>query len=175
MFSEYDILGAQFFVKDSLHNLAWTLVDNISEDILGYNCKKAETTFHGRDYEVFYTKEIPISNGPWKFGGLPGMILKVVAKSDGETYKMECYGIEKHKQNVEVELAEYLKKKKRKKFQTWDEFEIDFNLFLDRYVKGLKSDAEAEGDSGFTIHFSVDNHLEIFSEKVQTDGILLEF
>ena len=175
VFSEYDILGAHFFVNDSLHNMDWTLMENVSEEVLGYACKKAKSTFHGREYEVFYTDEIAISNGPWKFGGLPGMILKVVAKSDRETYKMECYGIEKHKQNTESEFTNYLKKNKKKKFQTWDEFVVDFNSFLDRYIKGLKSEVEAEGDSGFTLHFSVDNHLEIFSEKVQTDGILLEF
>ncbi|WP_019037653.1 GLPGLI family protein [Psychroflexus tropicus] len=173
--SEYDVLGAHFFVKDSLHNMTWTLVDNETKKILGYDCKKAKTIFHGREYEVFYSDEIAISNGPWKFGGLPGMILKVVAKSNKENYNMECYSIEKHKQNIPLEFTNYLKKNKKKKFQTWDEFVLDFNSFLDRYVKSLKSEVEADGDSGFTLHFSVDNHLEIFSEKVQTDGILLEF
>lgn len=175
VFNEYDILRVHFFVKDSLHNMDWTLMENATEEVLGYVCKKAKTTFHGRDYEVFYTSEIAISNGPWKFGGLPGMILKVVAKGNRETYKMECYGIEKHKQETKSEFSNYLKNNKNKDFQTWDEFVKDFNSFLDRYIKGLKSEVEAKGDSGFTLHFSVDNHLEFFSKQVQTDGILLEF
>lgn len=175
VFSEYDVLGAHFFVNDSLHKMAWTLMDNETEKVLGYDCKKAKTTFHGREYEVFYTDDIAISNGPWKFGGLPGMILKVVAKSDKEIFKMECYSIKKQKKETDKEFTNYLKKNKKKKFQTWDEFVKDFNSFLDRYIKGLKSEVEADGDSGFTLHFSVDNHLEIFSEKVQTVGVLLEF
>ncbi|TVZ28651.1 GLPGLI family protein [Gillisia sp. Hel_I_86] len=53
VFSEYDILGAHFFVNDSLHNMDWTLMENVSEEVLGYACKKAKSTFHGREYEVF--------------------------------------------------------------------------------------------------------------------------
>jgi GLPGLI family protein len=48
-----------------------------SKKILGYDCKKALTKFRGRDYVAFYCPSIPISNGPYKFQGLPGLILEV--------------------------------------------------------------------------------------------------
>ena len=44
--------------------------------VLGMECKKATTNFRGRYWEVWYTEDIPISQGPWKLCGLPGMILK---------------------------------------------------------------------------------------------------
>jgi GLPGLI family protein len=44
--------------------------------ILGYKCIKATTTFRGRSYNVWFTPLIPVRQGPWKFNGLPGLILK---------------------------------------------------------------------------------------------------
>jgi GLPGLI family protein len=52
----------------------------LSEDtmtVCGYLCKKAATTFRGRDYEAWYAPQIPVSSGPWKFAGLPGLILRI--------------------------------------------------------------------------------------------------
>jgi GLPGLI family protein len=55
---------------------SWTFQPE-SKKILGYECKKALTKFRGRDYVAFYCPSIPISNGPYKFQGLPGLILEV--------------------------------------------------------------------------------------------------
>jgi len=40
-------------------------------------CQKATTTFRGRNYIAWFAKEIPVPFGPWKFKGLPGLILEV--------------------------------------------------------------------------------------------------
>ena len=61
--------------------------------VCGYTCKKATTTYFGRNYTAWYAPEIPISEGPWKFFGLPGLILKV--EDDREHYSFECIAIEK--------------------------------------------------------------------------------
>jgi GLPGLI family protein len=45
--------------------------------IFNYLCQKANVNFRGRNYEVWFTPEIPINDGPWKFFGLPGLILQV--------------------------------------------------------------------------------------------------
>ena len=51
----------------------WTMARGDST-ILGYTCHKATTHFRGRDYVAWYTEEIPFPYGPFKFGGLPGLI-----------------------------------------------------------------------------------------------------
>lgn len=59
--------------------------------ILTYPCRKAVTSFRGRDYEAWFTTEIARSEGPWKLGGLPGLILK--AKDSRGYYTFDCTGL----------------------------------------------------------------------------------
>lgn len=79
---------------------------NIETDtltILGYLCQKASTTFRGRTYEAWFTSDIPVNDGPWKFYGLPGLILKV---NDTENiFSFEIIGLEYLTPTVEILLA----------------------------------------------------------------------
>ncbi len=45
--------------------------------VLGYPCKKAVCLFRGRRYTAWFAPDIPLMEGPWKFNGLPGLIMKV--------------------------------------------------------------------------------------------------
>ena len=59
---------------DTSYNQEWK-IDTVSKFIGGLKCIKAETIFKNRKYIVFFAPEIPITNGPWIFSGLPGLIL----------------------------------------------------------------------------------------------------
>jgi len=48
-----------------------------TKSIKDYKVQKATTTFAGRDYIAWFAPEIPISDGPYKFNGLPGLILEI--------------------------------------------------------------------------------------------------
>ena len=56
--------------------MQWTLADE-QQTILGHRCQKATCQFRGRDFVAWFAADVPIKGGPWKFGGLPGCILKV--------------------------------------------------------------------------------------------------
>ena len=62
-------------IKDN-YNIDWKLLDEY-QSVLGIRCQKATCEFRGRTYEAFFTSEIPYNDGPYKFDGLPGLILKV--------------------------------------------------------------------------------------------------
>lgn len=69
-------LNSYFAVQEPLPKMNWKLLNE--KKIIGkYNCTKAVVEFRGRTYTAWYTIEIPISLGPWKFNGLPGLILEV--------------------------------------------------------------------------------------------------
>lgn len=65
-----------FAVNENIPIMDWKLVEG-SKKIGNFVCKKAELNFRGRFYTAFYTEQIPIALGPWKFNGLPGLILQV--------------------------------------------------------------------------------------------------
>ena len=52
----------------------WILHEDTAT-ISGFICKRATTHYRGRDWEVYYTSDIPLSRGPWKLWGLPGLIV----------------------------------------------------------------------------------------------------
>lgn len=55
--------------------MEWSLTDE-TDSISGYLCAKATSRYAGRDWEAWYTDEIPSPFGPWKLSGLPGLIIK---------------------------------------------------------------------------------------------------
>ena len=62
--------------SDTVPALQWEFLPEEST-VLGYECSKATTEFAGRTYTAWFTPEIPLPFGPYKFGGLPGLILKI--------------------------------------------------------------------------------------------------
>lgn len=69
-----------------------------TKEILGYPCFKAECDFRGRHWTAWFTMQIPVKDGPWKFGGLPGLILEM-EESRGH-YAFRCIGIENQQKPI---------------------------------------------------------------------------
>lgn len=63
------------YVKDKAKNINWELLEE-TKMINSFTCQKAIGQFRGRTYTVWFTFEIPVSLGPWKLNGLPGLILE---------------------------------------------------------------------------------------------------
>ena len=78
---------------DSTPSLAWNYMNEQSDTILGYECQKATTIFAGRTYTAWFTTEIPLPYGPYKFGGLPGLILRI--QDADKQFSWECIGLER--------------------------------------------------------------------------------
>lgn len=74
-FIKQSLLETNYFMTDEVNNINWSLSKD-TKDILGYKCQKATARFRGRIYIVWFTYNIPLSVGPWKLFGLPGLIVK---------------------------------------------------------------------------------------------------
>ena len=66
----------ELLVKEDSLTWKWNLKDEVKK-IGKFNCQKATIEFRGRDYTAWFTEEIPVPFGPWKFQGLSGLILEV--------------------------------------------------------------------------------------------------
>lgn len=56
--------------------IKWNL-SNETKQLAGFTVQKATTNFGGRKWTAWFTKEIPFSEGPYKFRGLPGLIVSI--------------------------------------------------------------------------------------------------
>ena len=91
---KYRLDMSGFFVyTDSVPTLQWEFSPEESTSILGYECNKATADFAGRKYTAWFTSELPLPFGPYKFGGLPGLILKI--EDSEKQFVWEAVGFEK--------------------------------------------------------------------------------
>lgn len=88
------VASSCFLCEEKIELPRWTVLPD-TLTVAGYLCTKATCHFKGRDYEAWFTTAIPRADGPWKLGGLPGLILKAV--DTRQHYSFVCTGIEQSK------------------------------------------------------------------------------
>lgn len=92
----YNMDGAgSYLYEETTPKMAWE-ISTEHKMILGYNCTAAICKYRGREYKAWFTMDIPLSYGPWKFTGLPGLIMEV--KTQDEDYHWIATGVEKPKE-----------------------------------------------------------------------------
>lgn len=75
------VMGSKYVAEEDIPSMEWEINEDSVMTVMDYECYMAKTRFRGREWTVWYTDAIPVSHGPWKFNGLPGMVL--YAKCDG--------------------------------------------------------------------------------------------
>lgn len=85
----------RYSYKEDIPPIKWKLENEVKK-VCGHTCKKATAQFRGREWTAWYS-DIPLNNGPWKFGNLPGLILRV-EDSKGE-HIFEAVSIRKKPRN----------------------------------------------------------------------------
>lgn len=91
----------RFKYEEPLEKQEWEIVSDSTDNILGYECIMAECSWRGRNWKAWFTPEIPLSDGPWKLCGLPGLILK--AEDSTKQHIFTATGIE----NSNKKIAHY--------------------------------------------------------------------
>lgn len=136
VYKQYTTFRKNMTVKDTLSKLFdWKLVTG-SKEIIGYECKKALLNYRGRDYEAWYAPEIPVPNGPYKFHGLPGMILAIKTtpeSPDNFKLEIEAKGIQFPDKPITIDNPF-----QNDEIYSWKEFTDAFNKVyqkLKHYVK----------------------------------------
>ena len=154
-----EILGDHFKYKEDLKLFQW-VIDSEKKAIKGYNCQKATTHFAGRDYIAWFTGEIPISDGPYKFNGLPGLIIELYDTDDHYHYVLTSF------RRLKTPNRSYEEKK--------DYFDVDkqkfFQLKMDHYKNPLKK-LEARG---IILEISAQEKRKMIEEELKSNDNPIE-
>lgn len=84
--------------------LNWKIDPSEKQKIGEYNTQKATTDFGGRQWTAWFCTDVPFQDGPYKFSGLPGLIVKV--EDVGKNYSWELKGNKKIENYSEVPYVE---------------------------------------------------------------------
>lgn len=86
-------LGTDEYKVFDDRKMVWKI--NTDKQKIGeFNTQKAETEMFGRKWTAWFATEIPIQDGPYKFHGLPGLIIKI--EDFNKTHSFELKGISKN-------------------------------------------------------------------------------
>lgn len=91
----YDGGNKAVLVSEKLPKLNWLLKDQ-TKKIGNYQCYLAELSFRGRIFDVWYNPKIHTQFGPWKFYGLPGLIITAQSKDKNILINLDKFEISKN-------------------------------------------------------------------------------
>lgn len=83
-------MGECGYYDEPFSEIEWDIVEDSTRMILDYQCVMATTDYHGRKWTVWFTPEIPLQDGPWKFCGLPGLIMEASEPSGQHGFSVSC-------------------------------------------------------------------------------------
>lgn len=150
-------MNVTFKVWDSLYNFKWELLSD-TMNILGQRCLAAKTDFRGRTYIAYYSPQYITNEGPWKFGGLPGLILDVKSTDNYIEYRAVKI-VENYKDKINhPDLIKH-------KFLDWNSFVSDYKSTVAKYIKLVKSSENYP--NGGSIVLKIES-TEIFYPELQT-------
>ncbi len=118
--TDYVFLAGAFKYEENRSCFNWDITLE-TDTINGYFSQKAICDFGGRRWEAWFTPEIPYSDGPYKFCGLPGLILRI---ADVERhYEFTMISIEIPQSGTMVEYYDrdnYILTTKKEFFKVYD-------------------------------------------------------
>jgi hypothetical protein len=82
--------GKEFIIEETLPAIDWQITQE-TKNIQTLACQKATGHFRGRDYEAWFCPQLPYSSGPWKLGGLPGLIVEAYDTKKEVVFSFESF------------------------------------------------------------------------------------
>ncbi|MBB4807308.1 GLPGLI family protein [Chryseobacterium defluvii] len=103
--------------------LKWTILKDIKV-YSGYKTRKAVTTAYGRKWIAWYTEDLPLNFGPYKFSGLPGIIVNIYDEKAEYLFTLSQF-------KKKVKIVPLPKDKSYKEFPKKKTKEIKYNALSD--------------------------------------------
>ena len=120
------LLMQDYIYENTLYAQNWVIQDS-SKLILGHECQKAVCHYRGHCWTAWFAMDIPITDGPWKLCGLPGLILEATTEDNSHAFKL--LGMEKVSKEPIVFSKTYVGNNKFEK-TTFEKFLKEQYIFL---------------------------------------------
>jgi GLPGLI family protein len=91
-----------YLIEEEIPMINWAILPD-TKDIKGLSCQKATARFRGRNYTAWFCNQLPFNNGPWKLGGLPGLIIEAADDRNEVVFNFAGYEDISHK-SVPIEI-----------------------------------------------------------------------
>ncbi len=137
-------INRDFFTFENTY-LDWNTNFKEVRTILGYKCNKATTKFGNRVYTAWYAKDIPVSEGPYRFKGLTGLILEI--SDENKYHSFTAIGIEKKaieiaplQKGIPVTKEQYIKKREEFKNNPYPQSKTLTKERRDQMIETFKKD-----------------------------------
>ncbi len=115
------IVKDNYRYEQNIDDLNWEILPETKE-VAGFLAQKAKASFSGRNYTAWFTTEIPISEGPYKFRGLPGLILEISDDKDYYTFKLNGFKELNDEISMEFDPDDYLEVSRERFLQIKKEY-----------------------------------------------------
>lgn len=107
-----DQIFTEYILQDRVNykekpSMDWKITTEKSK-IGEYNAQKATASFGGRQWTAWFSNELPFQDGPYKFYGLPGLIVKI--EDSEKNYSWELKGNKKLENYDPISYTEKLMK-----------------------------------------------------------------
>lgn len=112
----------KIFISNSSCKINWK-INSEKDKFLGYPIQKATAEFGGRKWIAWFTTEIPVQDGPYKFYGLPGLILKINDSENEFMYEMKSITKENNDISERNFMSQNIIKLSSEKFhKIWEDY-----------------------------------------------------
>ena len=142
-----------YLYEEPLDLMDWKMSFETKE-ILGYQCFKAECDFRGRHWTAWFTMQIPVHDGPWKFGGLPGLILQVEELRGHFAFR--CIGIETQQKPIlwyEEDYHKYQRCTRADVVKQAEDYHADYYAYMRRVLPKATFQRPVRDASGKVVGF----------------------
>ena len=152
-----DIIGTEnYLMEEAVPDFGWRVLDEWKE-VLGYRVRRAECSFRGRDYVAWFAPELPLSDGPWKFCGLPGLILEVYDTRLQYHYVLQGLSVADSGIRVEMPDAQYIRTDVEKYLRTLRRYNENPMLIISEVdvsaISSVRVSKPADGSDPFKLKF----------------------
>jgi len=114
-----------YLYTEDLNLFDWK-ISGETDSIFGYKVQKATTCFGGRNWIAWFAPEIPYNDGPYKFNGLPGLILKIHDSRNHYLFEVVSIEIPQVKTPIYFTERTYIRTTKEGFFRAWNSFRESF-------------------------------------------------